>query len=110
MYAARGLIDTGIAGGTDDIKRVVELVEKRGIHFKGEHVALVVGMFEDTLRIATTAQIRIEEKLAATAQQAARDKSGALSAEALQRAIETAGFNFTRDQKAGTNQQASWYA
>ncbi len=46
MYAARGLIGTGIAGGQDDIKRVVELVERRGIRFRGENVALVVGMFD----------------------------------------------------------------
>ena len=43
LYAARGLIGTGITGGPDDIKRVVELLEERGIRLKGEHVALVVG-------------------------------------------------------------------
>ena len=64
MYAARGLIGTGIAGGPDDIKRVVELLEERGIRLKGEHVALVVGMFDDQVRVTNTAQIRIEEKLA----------------------------------------------
>ena len=64
LYAARGLIGTGIAGGPDDIKRVVELLEERGIRFKGEHVALVVGMSDDKVRVTNTAQIRIEEKLA----------------------------------------------
>jgi hypothetical protein len=40
LYAARGLIGTGIAGEVDDIKQVVRLLEERGISFKGEHVAL----------------------------------------------------------------------
>ena len=44
LYAARGLIGTGIAGGPDDIRRVVELIEERGIRLRGEHVALVAGM------------------------------------------------------------------
>jgi hypothetical protein len=44
LYAARGLIGTGIAGGSDDITRVVKLLEERGIRLKGEHVALVVGL------------------------------------------------------------------
>ena len=46
MYAARGLIGTGIAGGPGDIARVVELLEERGIRLRGEHVALVVGLFD----------------------------------------------------------------
>ena len=81
LYAARGLIGTGIAGGPDDIKRVVELLEERGIRFKGEHVALVVGMSDDKVRVTNTAQIRIEEKLAFLSRQSARDCSGALSAQ-----------------------------
>ena len=82
MYAARGLIGTGIAGGPDDIKRVVELLEERGIRLKGEHVALVVGMFDGQVRVTNTAQIRIEQKLADLAHQSARDRSGALSVQA----------------------------
>ena len=31
---------------------------------KGEHVALIVGMFDDKVRVTNTAQVRIEEKLA----------------------------------------------
>jgi hypothetical protein len=100
MYAARGLIGTGINGGADDIKRVVALIEERGIRFKGEHVALVVGMFDDEVRVATTAQIRIEEKLAATARTHARDRDGALSVGQLRRAIAAAGIDFTEEQRA----------
>ena len=52
LYAARGLIGAGIAGGPDDIKRVVELIEERGIRIDGEHVALVVGLFDDKVRVS----------------------------------------------------------
>ncbi len=100
MYAARGLIGTGINGGADDIKRVVALIEERGIRFKGEHVALMVGMFDDEVRVATTAQIRIEEKLAATARTHARDRDGALSVGQLRHAIAAAGIDFTEEQRA----------
>jgi hypothetical protein len=64
MYAARGLIGTGIAGGPEDITRVVALLEERGIRPKGEHVALVVGLFDEKVRVTNTAQIRIEQSLA----------------------------------------------
>jgi hypothetical protein len=100
MFAARGLIGTGIAGGQDDVKRVVELVEQRGIQFKGEHVALIVGMSDGLLRIANTAQVRIEDKLAALARQVGSDKSGALSFTAIRAAIEASGIKFTDEQAA----------
>jgi hypothetical protein len=109
MYAARGLIGTGIAGGQDDIKRVVELVEQRGIRFRGENVALVIGIFDGQVRVATTAQVRIEDKLAAMAQSIGRDKSGALSCEMLRRAIEASDAArppdqwFTEEQRAAIN-------
>ena len=100
LYAARGLIGTGINGGTDDIKKVVGLLEERGIRFKGEHVALVVGMFDDQVRVTNTAQVRIEEKLAATAQAHARNRDGALPVAQLRRAMATAGMDFTEEQRA----------
>jgi hypothetical protein len=100
MYAARGLIGTGIAGGPDDIKRVVALLEERGIRLKGEHVALVVGMFDGLIRVTNTAQIRIEQKLTDLSRQSARDRSGALSVAALRRAIDNTGIAFTAEQRA----------
>jgi hypothetical protein len=103
MYAARGLIGTGIAGGQEDVKRVVELVERRGIQFKGEHVALIVGMSDGQVRIANTAQVRIEDKLAALAQRVGGDKSGALSFAAIRDAIESSGIKFTDEQAAVIN-------
>jgi hypothetical protein len=72
MYAARRLIGTGVAGGPNDITRVVELLEARGIRLKGEHGALVVGVFDEKARATNTAQIRIEQSLAESAKAAAR--------------------------------------
>jgi hypothetical protein len=103
MFAARGLIGTGIAGGQEDVKRVIELVEQRGIRFKGEHVALIVGMSDGQLRIANTAQVRIEDKLAALARRAGRDKSGALSFTAIHDAMRVSGITFTDEQAAVIN-------
>src|SRR6516165_2253896 len=100
MYAARGLIGTGIAGGPGDIARVVELLEERGIRLRGEHVALVVGLFDERVRVTNTAQIRIEQSLAESAKAVARDFSGALSVQAIERAIADSGFAFTEEQRA----------
>ena len=100
MYAARGLIGTGIAGGPDDIGRVVELLEQRGILLKGEQVALIVGVFDGLVRTTNTAQVRIEEKLAETARATARDKTGALSDAALRWALASSEVQFTPDQQA----------
>ncbi len=100
MYAARGLIGTGAAGGTADIEHVVELLERRGITLRGERVTLVVGMSDGQVRTTNTAQIRIETKLAGLAQSAAKETSGALPVQALRQAIAAAGISFTEDQKA----------
>ena len=103
MYAARALIGTGISGGQGDIERVTELVEQRGIQFKGEHVALIVGMFDGKVRIANTAQVRIEEKLAALARRVGGDKSGALSFTAIRDAMSASSIAFTDEQAAVIN-------
>ena len=106
MYAVRGLIGVGIAGGSDDIDRVVRLLEERGIQFKGEHVALVAGLVDNQVRIANTAQIRIEANMAAMAQAIGRDKSGALPFEVLRRAMNAIDDRrqpeerFTEEQRA----------
>lgn len=100
MYAARGLIGVGISGGPRDIKRVVELLEERGIEMKGEHVALIVGMNDSKVRVTNTAQVRIEEKLAEIARVAARDKSAALTPRAIRAALADSGYTFTHEQRA----------
>jgi hypothetical protein len=109
-YAARGLIGTGIAGGVNDIDRVVSLIEQRGIMLKGEQVALIVGMSGDKVRVTNTAQVRIEESLAGEAARAAADKAGALSHAAISAAIATSGLDFTSEPDHGAAQRAAIYA
>jgi hypothetical protein len=99
MYAARGLIGTGLEG-PDDIAKVVELLEKRGIRIRGEHVALVVGISDQKVRVTNTAQIRIEESLAVLAHHSAQDHSGSLSVAAIRNAMRQSGVAFSREQQA----------
>jgi hypothetical protein len=110
LYAARGLIGTGIAGGTDDIDRVVELIEERGLELRGEHVALLVGVVDDKVRVTNTAQVRIEEALMREVRRAALDRSGALSTAALRRAIGQSGLDFRSEPEHGKAQLAAIYA
>jgi hypothetical protein len=109
MFVARALIGTGIAGGPDDIKHVVGLLEERGIQLirpgrdgrqELEHVALVAGLFDGKLRVSHTAQIRLEEKLCNLAHESARDRSAALSMPQLRQAIAQGGIKFTSEQRA----------
>ncbi|WP_254066587.1 MobF family relaxase [Acidisoma sp. S159] len=110
IYAARGLIGTGIAGGVADIDQVVSLIEQRGLTLKGEHVALILGMSGDKVRVTNTAQVRIEESLAAEAARAAAGKIGALSHAAIATAIATSGLDFTSQPDHGAAQKAAIYA
>ena len=109
LHAARGLIGTGI-NGPEDIDSVVELLESRGIELRGEHVSLLVGMKDDTVSVTNTAQVRIEESLAAQARQAALDKSGALSTQAIRAAVAASGLDFTSEPEHGQAQLAAIYA
>jgi hypothetical protein len=110
VYAARGLIGTGIAGGVGDIDEVVSLIEQRGLRLKGEQVALIVGMSSEKVRVTNTAQVRIEENLAAEVARAAADKSGALSHATISAAIATSGLDFTSEPDHGVAQKAAIYA
>jgi nucleoside-triphosphatase THEP1 len=103
LYAARGLIGTGIAGGPDDIRRVVALIEERGIRLRGEHVVLVTGRLDDMVRVTNTAQIRIEQRVMNLARAGARDCAGALSMTTLRDAIERTGVSFTAEQRAAVH-------
>lgn len=96
-YAARGLIGTGIGPGPKDIDRVVDLLERRGLEVRGEHVALVTGRAGDKLRVTNTAQVRIEQSLAAQARAAAVDRSSALLSEALEAAIARSRLDFASE-------------
>ncbi|UZO94698.1 MobF family relaxase [Roseomonas mucosa] len=110
MYAARGLIGTGITGGPDDIDGVVALIEERGIRLKGEHVALVVGHSGEKVRVTNTAQIRIEQALGEHARRAATERAGALSATAIKAAVDASGLDFSREPEHGRAQLAAIYA
>ena len=110
MHAVRGLIGTGIAGGTADIDRVVRLIEERGIELRGERVALVVGLSGERVRVTNTAQVRIEQGMATLATRAAADRSSALPAAAIKAAIDASGLDFTSDPEHGRAQQAAIYA
>jgi len=109
-FAARGLIGVGIAGGPADVDRVMDLLEHRGLQIRGEHAALIFGMLDDKVKVTNTAQVRIEETLAARAREAAKDRSGALSPAALRAAIAASSLDFTREPEHGAAQQAAIYA
>jgi len=109
LHAARGLIGTGVSG-PDDIDRVVGLLESRGIELRGEHVDLVVGMTDDAVRVTNTAQVRIEESLAAQAKRAALDTSAALSTEAIRAAVVASGLDFSSEPEHAQAQLAAIYA
>ncbi len=108
--AARSLIGVGIAGGAADIDRVMDLLEQRGLQVRGEHAALIAGLQGDKVSFTHTAQVRIEETLASRARSIARDRSGALSREALTRAIDASGLDFNREPEHGAAQKAAIYA
>lgn len=114
LYAARGLIAVGIAGGPDDIDKLVGLIEHRGIVFQGEHVALITGLSGDKVRVTHTAQVRMEQALEAAARQAAIDRTGALSASTITRAIGTAvaagELDFQAEPEHAAAQRAAIYA
>lgn len=99
LYAARGLIGVGIAGGPGDISAVVTLIEERGIRFRGEHVALVTGGMDGQVRVTNTAQLRTEQAVLDLARGNARDRSEALSSDALRGAMDRAGVAFTAEQR-----------
>ncbi len=119
-YAARGLIATGI-GGVEDIDRVVQLLEQRGITLHGKATSLIVGEIADRkaleagvvtmkVRVTTGAQVGIEERLASHARQAAVDRTDALSVTSLKAAIDNSGLDFDREPEHGAAQKAAIYS
>jgi hypothetical protein len=109
-YAARGLIGTGIAGGIDDIDRVVETIEARGIRIGAEHAALVIGRVDGVVRVTNTVQIRIEQDLARHARRAALDRSGALPVASIRAAVETSGLGRLGEREHWEAQRAAIHA
>lgn len=102
LYAARGLIGVGIAGGPDDILAVVDLLEERGIRFRGEHVGLVTGVVDGQVRVTNTAQLRTENAVLELARGMGGDKSGALAPRTLWAAMDSAGVAFSAEQRAAS--------
>lgn len=109
MYAARGLIQTGL-DGIDDIDRVVKLIEERGITIRGEQAALIVGFSGDTVRVTNTHQIRIEQDMVERAKAAASRRTASLEPAAVTAAIQASGLDFERDPEHGRAQKAAIYA
>ncbi len=118
-HAARGLIGAGVAGGAQDIDRVVELIERKGIELRGEHVDLVMAWAKrdpaddearEVLRVTNSAQIRIEADLQRRATRAALDISGALPTKAIRDAIDASGLDFDSEPEHGAAQKAAIYA
>ena len=107
-FAARGLISTGVPD-VRDIDRVVQLIEQRGITLRGERAALIVGEFDDKVRVTNSAQVRIEESLASRARAAARDTTDALAVASIKAAIDACGLDFEREPEHGAAQQAAIY-
>jgi len=108
-YAARGLIQTGVSA-PEDIDRVAQLIEDRGIILRGERVNLMVGEISDKVRVTNSAQVRIEADLASRAMAAALDRRDALSVAALKAAIDGSGLDFEREPDHGAAQKAAIYS
>jgi len=108
-YAARGLIQTGVSE-PEDIDRVTQLIEDRGVTLRGERVRLIVGEFSDKVRVTNTAQVRIETDLASHAKAAALDRRDALSVAALKATIDSSGLDFEREPEHGAAQKAAIYS
>jgi len=118
-WAARGLIGTGLPGGTEDIDAVVHEVEQRGITLHGEHAGLIVGEMgvkvrdDDAaqvrmkLRVTNTVQVRIERELMELSEAAAVDRGGALSEAAVERAVAASGIDYHKDPEVGPAQLAA---
>lgn len=109
MHAAHALIATGI-NGRKDIDHVADMVETRGIDIDGERVGFVVRERDRKVRITTTRQIAIETEMGDLAGLAARTREGALSDDAISRAIASSGLDFERDPVHGRAQLAAIYA
>jgi energy-coupling factor transporter ATP-binding protein EcfA2 len=62
------------------------------------------------LHVTNTAQLHIERQLGELATKAVTDRSGALSSEAIRRAIDGSGLDFEREADHGRAQRAAIYA
>jgi hypothetical protein len=108
-HAARALIGTGLAG-PEDIDRVVDALEARGIRLHGAPARLIVGLQDGQLRVTNSAQIAIEEGVTELAAVAATDRSGALLPAEIAAAITAAGLDRAGDPEHAAAQRAAIHA
>jgi hypothetical protein len=118
LYAARGLIGTGVSI-PEDIDRVVALLEDKGFAIDGEKVSLISAWVKkpvkgsaprEVLRVTHSAQVRIEKDLIAEVKRAVSDTSGALKAKAIKAAIAASSLDFSAEPEHGKKQIAAIHA
>ncbi|GBR56667.1 AAA family ATPase [Gluconobacter sphaericus] len=105
-HAARGLIAAGIEG-TQDVERIADLIQERGIEIDGKQVRFLEREQDGRLRVATSAQIALEKDMARLAGLSARTRDGALSDEQIAAAVARSGLDFTREPAHGAAQLAA---
>ncbi|WP_215751201.1 MobF family relaxase [Gluconobacter sp. P5H9_d] len=105
-HAAHGLIASGIEG-MEDVERVADLIQERGIEINGKQVRFLAREQDGRLRVATSAQIALEKDMARLAGLSARTRDGALSDEQIAAAVARSGLDFTREPAHGAAQLAA---
>lgn len=105
-HAAHGLIEAGIQE-PEDVERVADLIEERGITIDGTHVHFIKEEQEGRCRVATTEQIRVEKEMARLADISTRTREGALTEEAIAAAVARSGLDFGKEPEHGKAQLAA---
>ena len=109
LHAAHGLIETGIKS-VEDVRIVAEMIAARGITIDGTPTMFIEQARDGRMRVTTQAQLAVEKEMGELAGFAARNPEGALSAEAIAKAVRESGLDFTRDADHGRTQLAAIYA
>lgn len=105
-HAAHGLIAAGI-DGMEDVERVADLIQERGIEIDGKLVQFRMREQDGRLRVATTEQIALEKEMARLAGVSSRTREGALTDEQIAAAVARSGLDFTREPAHGAAQLAA---
>ncbi|KXV23777.1 conjugal transfer protein TraA, partial [Gluconobacter japonicus] len=93
--------------GMEDVERVADLIQERGIEINGEQVRFLEREQDGRLRVATSAQISLEKEMARLAGLSSRTRDGALSDEQIAAAVARSGLDFTREPAHGAAQLAA---
>ncbi|MFT9222505.1 MobF family relaxase [Gluconobacter oxydans] len=105
-HAAHGLIASGIEG-MEDVERVADLIQERGIEINGQQVRFLEREQDGRLRVATSVQLALEKDMARLAGLSSRTRDGALSDEQIAAAVARSGLDFTREPAHGAAQLAA---